>query len=458
MSFNLDDTESHRLSQKVDDLMAQAESDLADLVRIPSINFPGYDRKPVIDCANAIADLFDQAGATQVETVTGESGVPTVRADLAGPPGAPTVVLYSHYDVQPAGNAEKWETPAFEPTVRNGRMYGRGAADDKSGVITHLTCLRAISEQPPIGLRILLEGEEEHGGDFEEWPTDNPQAFSDVDAVVINDMGGVELGIPTFTTELRGIAQGIVTIRTLPGPVHSGLYGGPTPNALTAMIKLLATLTDENDDCAIDGIPSGTWDGADVSEELFRNLAGLDAKAHLVGTGSLADRLISKPAVSVVGLDAPEVATAATAIVPEARAKISVRIPAGTDWHEATTAIARHIARHTPWGLQADFEPDMGAAGTRLDTSHDVYEVYSAAMATAFGREAVRQGAGGSIPFVANLVSAFPELPIIATGAQEPSASIHAPNESVDLSELRRVATAETLFLAGLGAVSGSTK
>ncbi len=177
-----------------------------------------------------------------------------------------------------------------------------------------------------------------------------------------------------------------------------------------------------------------------------------------MGTGSLADRLISKPAVSVVGLDAPEVATAATAIVPEARAKISVRIPAGTDWHEATTAIARHIERHTPWGLQADFEPDMGAAGTRLDTSNEAYTVYSAAMATAFDREAVRQGAGGSIPFVANLVSAFPDLPVIATGAQDPSASIHAPNESVDLSELRRVATAETLFLAGLGAVSGSTK
>ncbi len=454
MSLHLDNDEAERIRRNVSGQMARAESDLADLVRIPSINFPGYDRAPVLNCAHAIADLFDDAGATHVETLTGESGVPTVRADLAGPPGAPTVLLYSHYDVQPAGDTEKWKSPAFEPTIRDGRMYGRGAADDKSGVIAHLTCLRAISENPPIGLRILIEGEEENGGDFEEWPTANPQAFAGLDAAVINDMGGVELGIPTFTTELRGIAQGVVTIRTLPGPVHSGLFGGPTPNALTAMIKLLSTLTDDNDDCAIAGIPGGTWDGADVSEDLFRTLAGIDPKAHLVGTGSIADRLITKPAVSIVGIDAPSVDTAATAIVPEARAKISVRIPAGADWKEATAAIAQHIAENTPWGIEANFVPNMGAAGTRLNTHNDPYRVYSAAMATAFGRDAVRQGAGGSIPFVANLVAAFPDLPVIATGAQDPTASIHAPNESVDLSELLRTATAETLFVAGLGATA----
>ena len=445
------DNATNKLAEHITDLMPQAEQDLETLVRIPSINFPDFDPEPVRKCAHTIADMFKSAGASRVSLESGSSGIPTVMAELDGPADAPTVMLYSHYDVQPAGNTDIWDSAAFEPVVRNGRMYGREAADDKSGVVTHLTCVRALAANSPINLRIMLEGEEEHGGDFEEWPTTRPEAFEGLDAAVINDMGGVELGIPTFTTELRGIAQVKVSLRTLSGTLHSGMYGGPAPNALHAMIRLLDSLTDENGDCAIEGIPSRHWHGADVPEERFREQAAILPDVPLVGTGTIAERLITKPAVSVTGLDAPAVEGAATAIIPQARAMISVRIPAGVDWHDATSAIEAHINRHTPWGLKAEVTPDFGAAGTRLATDSTAFRSYSNAMETAFGREAVEQGAGGSIPFVANLVDAFPNLPIIATGAQDPGALIHAPNESIDLAELHRSMTAEALFLAAMG-------
>lgn len=446
-----DPTARAALIEQISDLMPQAQDDLATLVRIPSINFPDFDPQPVLDCATAVADLFTDAGADRVELVTGDSGVPTVMAELSGPTDAPTVMLYSHYDVQPAGDQALWESAAFEPVIRDGRMYGRGAADDKSGVITHLTCLRALSERSPVNLRIMIEGEEEHGGDFEEWPSTNPAAFAGLDVAVINDMGGVELGTPTFTTELRGIAQVKVSLRTLSGTLHSGLYGGPAPNALHALIRLLDSLTDANGDCAIEGIPSGTWHGADIPEDRFREQAGILPGVPLVGTGTIADRLITKPAVSITGLDAPAVEGAATAIIPEARAMISVRIPAGADWHDAIAAIEAHIRQHTPLGLTAEITPDFGAAGTRITTNNAAYRAYSTALATAFGRDPVEQGAGGSIPFLANLVEAFPDLPVVATGAQDPGALIHAPNESIDLAEFKRSTTAAALFLASMG-------
>ena len=439
------------LIAQITDLMPQAEADLAALVRIPSINFPDFDPKPVHECATAVADLFEAAGASRVSLVPGSSGVPTVMAELDATPDAPTVMLYSHYDVQPAGDSTIWESAAFEPIVRDGRMYGRGAADDKSGVVTHLTCVRALAANPPVNLRIMIEGEEEHGGDFEEWPATNPAAFAGLDAAVINDMGGVELGVPTFTTELRGVAQVKVSLRTLTGTLHSGLYGGPAPNALLALIRLLDSLTDENGDCAIAGIPSGQWHGADIPEARFREQAGVLPDVSLVGTGTIADRLISKPAVSVTGLDAPAVEGAATAIIPEARAMISVRIPASADWHEAIAAIEAHVKQHTPWGVTAEITPDFGAAGTQIATGNAVYRAYAEAMLTAFGREPVEQGAGGSIPFLANLVTAFPDLPVVATGAQDPGALIHAPNESIDLAELHRSITAAALFLQRMG-------
>jgi len=266
--------DAQSLAARVDELMPQVRADLEKLVAIPSINFPGYDQSDVERCAHACAQLLTDAGATP-QLIPSSSGVPTVRADVPGPAGSPTVLLYSHYDVQPAGDEAKWDSQPFVAEEREGRLYGRGAADDKSGVVTHIAVLRAFNGTPPVSLRILLEGEEEYGGDFEEWPTTRPEVFEGIDAAVICDMGNVEIGQPTFTTQLRGIIEGVVTVKTLAEPRHSGQFGGPAPDALMVLIKLLATLMDDEGNATIEGITGSDWDGADFPEQAYRELAGV---------------------------------------------------------------------------------------------------------------------------------------------------------------------------------------
>lgn len=431
--------------------MPQVRADLEALVRIPCINFPGYEVDDVNRGAHACAELLRQAGA-EPQLIPSSSGVLTVRADVAGPEGSPTVLLYSHYDVQPAGDEDKWLSDPFVPEERDGRLYGRGAADDKSGVVTHIAVLRAFDGKPPVNLRILFEGEEEYGGDFEEWPTTKPEVFSDLDAAVICDMGNVEIGQPTFTTQLRGIIEGVVTVTTMAEARHSGMFGGPSPDALMILIKLLNSLMDEQGNATIDGITGSLWEGAEYPEEAFRELAGVLADAPLIGTDSVASRLFSKPAVSVVGLDAPAVATAPNAIIPTASAKISVRIPAGVDAEEATQLLADHVRTHAPFGVHVEFEPGLPANGSAVPVGGPAYEAFSAAMFFAYGKASTQQGAGGAVPFVANLIAAFPELEVLGVGAQDPLARIHAPNESIQLEELKDSIVAEAVFLSEFAA------
>jgi cysteinylglycine-S-conjugate dipeptidase len=447
----LQTTDANALKAKIAELMPQVRADLEELVRIPSINFPGYDTDDVVRGAQACAELLRQAGADP-QLIPSSSGVPTVRADIAGPPGSPTVLLYSHYDVQPAGDETKWTSEAFEPQERDGRIYGRGAADDKSGVITHIAVVRAFEGKPPVNLRILLEGEEEYGGDFEEWPTTNPEVFTDLDAAVICDMGNVELGQPTFTTQLRGIIEGVVTVSTLAEPRHSGMFGGPAPDALMVLIKLLNSLMDDQGNPTIEGIGGSDWAGAEYPEQAYRELAGVLPGVPLIGSGSVASRLFSKPAVSVVGLDAPAVATAPNAIIPTAKAKVSVRIPAGIDGEQATELLATHIHKHAPFGVQVEFEPGVPANGSAVPVGGPAYEAFSAAMDFAYGRPATEQGAGGAVPFVANLIEAFPDLEVLGVGAQDPLARIHAPNESIQVQELQESIVAEAVFLSEFAA------
>jgi acetylornithine deacetylase/succinyl-diaminopimelate desuccinylase-like protein len=446
MTLSMPIDEADSLKARIGQLMPQVREDLERLVAIPSINFPGYDQGDVVRCAEACAELLRGAGA-EPHLIESSSGVPTVRADIPGPPGSPTVLLYSHYDVQPAGDPDAWDSDPFRAQEREGRLYGRGAADDKSGVVTHLAVLRAFDGTPPVNVRILFEGEEEYGGDFEEWPTTRPEVFEDIDVAVICDMGNVEIGHPTFTTQLRGIIEGVVTVDTLAEPRHSGMFGGPAPDALMVLIKLLGTLMDDQGNCSIEGIGGSQWPGADFPEDAFRVVAGVLPGQPLIGSGSLASRLYSKPAVNVVGLDAPEVATAPNAIVPSARAKISVRIPAGVDSEHATGLLKQHVMHNAPFGVRVGFEPGQPANGSAVPVGGPGFEAFSSAMEFAYGRPSTQQGAGGAVPFVANLIEAFGDLEVLGVGAQDPLARIHAPNESIHLEELRDSIVAEALFL-----------
>ncbi len=454
-ALSLSESDIAALRARVEALLPQVRADLETLVRIPSIHAPGYDQVPVRQCAQAVADLLREAGAADVELVDAGEGNATVVANLPGPHGSPTVLLYSHYDVQPAGPEDAWESPAWEPVERDGRLYGRGAADDKSGVVSHIAVVRAFEGHPPVNLRIVIEGEEEFGGAFEEWPTTRPEVFADVDAAVIADMGNVEIGQPTFTTQLRGIIEGVVTVRTLGEPRHSGQFGGAAPDALMVLIKLLNSLMDERGDATIAGIEGSDWNGAEFPEDAYRELTGFLPGVPRIGSHSIASHLYSRPAVNVVGLDAPAVATAPNALIPQARAKISVRIPAGLDGAEATELLRAHVHASAPWGVAVEFEAGVPANGSAVPIGGPAYQAFAAAMAEAYGRASTAQGMGGAVPFVANLIEKFPDLEVLGVGAQDPLARIHAPNESIHLKELGESIVAEALFLAELGNRAG---
>jgi len=431
----------------------QMRADLEALTRIPSIAFEGFPREEVLRGAEATAALLRAAGA-QAELVDPGEGIPAVHAFVPGPEGAPTVVLYAHYDVQPAGDLAAWTSPPFEPTERGGRLYGRGAADDKSGVVLHAATLRAFGGKPPVGLRIIIEGEEEWGGAFEEYVTTREDWFGSAAAMVVADMGNVRLGEPTFTTGLRGAVEAYVSIRTLRAPAHSGMFGGPAPDALLALIRMLDTLLDEAGDVAVEGAGGYEWDGGQYPDDDYRDQAGIVDGQPLIGTGSLSSRLFSRPAIAVVGLDAPPVAGAINAVQPTAGAKVSMRIPPGVDPIAAQDALVAHLKAHAPWGVQVDVTPGRPAAGVSLPTDNAPMAAARRALAASYGRDCVDIGAGGSVPLVANLHRAFPDLPMLLFGAQDPKASIHAPDESVHLGELEAALAAQVLFLAELAASS----
>ena len=428
--------------------MPELRADLESLVRIPSCAFAGFPREPVQEAAHQTSQLLTAAGlATELLPI--EGGEPAVVA--RGGAGARRVLLYAHYDVQPAGDLSAWHTPPFEPIERDGRLYGRGAADDKSGIIMHVGAVKALHAalaSVPVEVVALIEGEEECGGPLPHYVLQHPEV-AQADAIVIGDVGNRALGEPTFVTALRGLVDCLVEVRTLPRPAHSGMYGGPAPDALLAMIRILDTLRDADGDTTI--IPGYAWQGAQADEAEFREELGMRPDQRLLGTGPLTDRLVTRPAVSVIGLDAPPVEGAINAVVPYVRARVSMRVPPDTDTQAAMDALCQHLRDAAPWGVDVVVTPGEQGRGCAIETDGPAYTAARWAMETAFGKPTAESGEGGSIPLVAALRDVAPNAEIILMGAEDPGALIHAPNESVDLVELERMVLAEALFLARLG-------
>jgi acetylornithine deacetylase/succinyl-diaminopimelate desuccinylase-like protein len=440
--------------------MPVLRGDLESLVRIPSIAFPGYPPEEVRRAADEVVRILTGAGYDEVRLIDLPGGMPAVYAEAKGPAGAPTVLLYAHYDVQPSGDEAAWLSPPFEPTERDGRLYGRGAADDKSGVIIHAGVLRALRSLAaggdlPCTVRVIVEGEEEYGGKFEEYPRENPDLFA-ADAIVVADMGNLRIGEPTFTVALRGMVDCVVEVRTLEGPVHSGMFGGPAPDALMTLIELLAALRTDDGSTAVPDVGGFAWEGPEYPQDAYRSLAGIVEGQPLVGSGSLSSRLFSLPVANVIGIDAPSVENAINAIIPVARAKVSLRLPPGVDDAHAMEQLVGFLRDSAPWGVHVDVIPGSRGVGIMVDSSGPAYEAARRAMLGAYGREAVEIGAGGSIPLIDVLHQVVPGAELLLFGAQDPMARIHAPNESVDLDELTSAVVAQTLFLLEI-AHDGST-
>jgi acetylornithine deacetylase/succinyl-diaminopimelate desuccinylase-like protein len=442
------------LRAAIADDMPRTIEELSRLVRIPSIAFPDYDPAPVRASAEATADILASAGFGGVRVIDLPDGVdhPAAYGEVRGPAGAPSVLLYAHHDVQPEGPPEEWTSPPFEPEVREGRLFGRGTSDDKCGIAIHAAALRAWGGAPPVTLKVIVEGEEEASTAHLPFLIEGHRDLLAADVVGIADGGNWRTGVPALETSLRGVVDCRVTVRVLDLAVHSGSFGGPIPDAVTSLARILATLHDDAGEVAIEGLARFPWEGVQMTEDDLREEAPLRPGVRLIGSGSISERLWSRPAVSVLGIDAPRVREASNQIVPVATAKVSLRLPPGEDPVRARGLLARHLRDRAPWGVEVSVVEGDAGAGMRLPNDGPAFAAMARSMSVAYGREPVETGSGGSVPLVPILARTFPDAEILLYGASDEKSQYHSIDESVDLTDLERASLAEALLFAELAA------
>jgi cysteinylglycine-S-conjugate dipeptidase len=437
--------------EQIEALMPRAHRDLAELVSYRSVADPR--QFPPEECAKAarwVQDAFADAGLSGLRQIETPDGSKAVYGERPGPAGAPTVLLYAHYDVQPPLDDAAWRTPPFELTEKDGRWYGRGSADCKGNIVMHLTALRALAGDGgfPVGLKLIVEGSEEQGtGGLERYVPTDPDLLR-ADTILVCDTGNATLGLPTVTTSLRGLANVVVTVRALGSEMHSGMFGGAAPDALAALIAMLATLRDAHGNTTVRGLDNTqTWTGVPYDERQFRTDANVLDGVSLLGGGAVADMLWARPALTVLGVDCPPVVGSAAAIQPTARARLNLRVPPGMDADEAQKALADHLRAVAPWGVKVDVEPEATGEPFRASTGGPAYTALGAAMRESYGKDMTSAGQGGSIPLCNVFRDTYPDAEIILMGVEEPLTLMHAPNESVDPREIAGMALAEALFL-----------
>ncbi len=431
------------------DVFPAVRADLERLVRIPSVSFKGFDPENVRRSAELTKEILEASGLdSQILEVPGAH--PAVLGRVEGPPGSPTVLLYAHHDVQPEGPMERWASPPYDPMERNGRLYGRGVADDKSGIAMHAAAVRSWNGRPPVGVTVFVEGEEESSSEHLDAFITTYADLLRADVVVLADSGNWRTGEPALTTSLRGLVACVIEVRTLDHGVHSGEYGGAVPDALAVLTRTLASLHDEDGTVAVPGLASSPADPLDLSAEELRSWAGMRPGVQLVGEGGLTERMWTRPAISILGIDAPNTVEASNQLVPFARAKVSMRIPPGQDADEALEALTKHLESNVPWGADVRIEREPSGSPYELNTTAPGYDAMQRAMIEAFDKAPVFMGAGGSIPFVSVFAEAFPDATLMLTGASDPLTNAHSEDESVDLGDLEKSCLAEALFLGYL--------
>ena len=461
MNFSADSLRPDNLSvtltkEKVAARFPKTLSLLSELVRIPGIAWPAFPAETLQQSAERVAGEFKATGIFETveirrAIVNGEEGAPAVVAHRGAKNGRPQVLLYAHHDVQPPGDSERWETPPFQPTVVGDRIFGRGAADDKAGIVAHLTAIEVLRDMVgpdfEVGISVFIEGEEEAGSPtFRKFLEENRDVL-EADVIVVADSSNWTTTTPALTTTLRGLVSQVIEISTLDHALHSGMYGGAVPDAMTAMIRLLATLHDSDGNVNVAGLNHGKASELNYSDEALAIDAGLLPGVKQIGSGSILDRIWMKPSITVIGLDAVPVAQSSNTMLPSIKAKISMRIAPGESPIDALNLLRSHLEANLPFGAKLQYGEVEQGKPFADENQGWAKELASASLGAAFGETAVDIGIGGSIPFIADLIEVFPKAQILVTGVEDPDSRAHSPNESVHVDTLRSAIVAESLFL-----------
>jgi acetylornithine deacetylase/succinyl-diaminopimelate desuccinylase-like protein len=440
-------------------------NELKDLVRIPSISFPGYDPAPLTLCSRAVEALLMKSGLTDVRILESGSGSPAVFGQWIGAPGKPTILLYAHYDVQPIGRAELWTTPPFEPSERDKRLYGRGVSDDKAGVVMHAAAMAsylAAVNSLPINVKVLIEGEEEVGSTNLNRLLDQHRRLLSADVVLIADSENFDSGTPSLTASLRGIVTVNVEVRSLAASVHSGTWGGPLPDPVLALSKMLASLVDDQGKPAIAGIADkvrarSPQEQADLNnipfvESTYRQQSKLLEGVRIIGSeGPVYDKMWHQPSISVNAIEASSRKQAANIINDAAWARVGIRTVPDMDTDETLELLIRHLRKQAPWGVQVTIKPETPSRWWRTDTSGPAFTAARKALEKGYGATPAVVGAGGSIPFVQTITDALGGAPALLFGVGDPYSAAHSENESLLISDWQKGCRSLILLLSELG-------
>ena len=453
--FSLDPTLIASATDFTDQNFPAAVGKLGQLVKIPGIAWPSFDPANLERSAEAVQaelqeiGIFDFVEIRRAAKPDGNPGAPAVLARRQAKPGAPHVLLYAHHDVQPPGDASLWRTDPFTATLEGERLFGRGASDDKSGIITHLYALRGLKElagEPDLGITVFIEGEEEAGSpSFLNFLEAN-KADLEADLIIVADSGNWNVDTPALTASLRGVVSQTFTLRTLDHALHSGMFGGPVPDATTAMIRLLASLWDAAGNVAVPGLRRDELTGPEISLEQLREESGMLSGTQRMGDAPIAQAMWGEPAVTVIGLDTPAVATSSNTAQPQMQARISLRLAPSQDPQEALELLRQHLMQHAPFGASLEFGEFESGPGY-LAKDGKFAGLMHGILSSVWPKQSVDMGVGGSIPFITDFARLFPEAEILVTGVEEPDSRAHSPNESQHLPTLRRAIAAETALL-----------
>ena len=407
------------------------------LVKIESISSEKKHYKDVEQSAESVKNLFEGLGLTSKISKSNE-GMPAVLAQTEQDPSKKTVLLYAHHDVQPVGDLSLWETDPFVPEIIDGRLYGRGSGDNKAGVVTHYEVIKALKDNPPVNIKVFIEGEEEIGSPtMEQFITENKEDL-EADVIVIADSGNIKSGLPTVTTSLRGLVDGTIVVDQPMKAVHSGLGGGIVPDAFMVLSKIISSFHNDKGELQIEGLTPSEGEVFEIPKDDIKKLLGSE-EINLFETDSYSKRLWLEPALSVLAIDAPNVDESINLLIPSTKAKVSLRLPPTEDPDHAMKMLEEHIEKNTPWGAQVKFIPESKGSGVVADPKKEFTKKLITEFKEVWKTEPAYMGVGGSIPFANVFTEQFPEAELVLIGPGDDEGNAHAPNESVSIEDIEKL-------------------